>query len=104
MSTRRSPEIAAMKPTLPVCWLALGIALLCPIGAWCESLNALGTEYSVLRRLAQDKYENKSAHEELAQRSRFEEKQLRAQQHRDAVEKRWMDKKGVKATQTSQTP
>jgi hypothetical protein len=47
---------------------------------------------------------SKSAQEEQAQRKRFEEKQLHAQQHRDAVEKRWMDKKGVKATQISQTP
>ena len=45
-----------------------------------------------------------SSQEEQAQRKKFEEKQVRAQLHRDAVEKRWVDKKGVKATEISQTP
>jgi hypothetical protein len=47
---------------------------------------------------------SKSAQEEQAQRKKFEEKQLRAQQHRDAVEKRWADKKLVKASEIPQTP
>ncbi len=41
---------------------------------------------------------------EQAQRKRFEEKQMRAQQHRDAHEKRWADKKGVMAAENVSTP
>jgi hypothetical protein len=47
---------------------------------------------------------SKSPQEEHVQRKRFEEKQLRAQQHRDAVEKRWVDKKGLIASEISTSP
>jgi hypothetical protein len=45
-----------------------------------------------------------STHDEQAHRKRFEEKQRRAQQHRDAHEKRWSDKKSLSAAETPQTP
>ena len=45
-----------------------------------------------------------SALDEQAHRKRFEEKQLRAQQHRDAHEKRWSDKKSLMAVETPQSP
>ena len=45
-----------------------------------------------------------SAQEEQAQRKKFEEKQLRAQQHRDALERRWADKKGANAAPASPMP
>lgn len=41
---------------------------------------------------------------EQAQRKKFDEKQLRAQQHREAHEKRWADKKGVMAAENSSAP
>ena len=46
----------------------------------------------------------KSPQEEHAQRKRFEEKQVRAQQHREAVEKRWVDKKGLISSEISTPP
>jgi len=45
-----------------------------------------------------------TAQEEQAQRKKFEDKQLRAQQHRDALEKRWADKKGANAAPASPMP
>ena len=199
MLIRHSLEMTALKPVFNGRWMALGLALLCPVAAWCDASMARVTDYSEQRRAAQEKYENslrrcyqrfavsackqdatvalnaelsalkrieaeqmqrvraqnaqeklqslakkaptssndvlnsalpkpltdvntpesskkmdsvepgsgvalKSPQEEQAQRKKFEEKQLRAQQHRDAVEKRWVDKKGVKATEISQTP
>jgi len=189
----------ALKPVFNGRWMALGIALLCPVAAWCDASMERVTDYSVQRRAAQEKYQMslrqcyqkfavsdckqdatvalnaelsalkkieaeqmqriraqnaqeklqslakkaptasndvlnsvlpkpltevntpepskkmdsvqpgygvalKSPQEEHAQRKKFEEKQLRAQQHRDAVAKRWVDKKDVKATEISQTP
>ena len=41
---------------------------------------------------------------EQAQRKKFEEKQLRVQQHREAVEQRWLDKKSVKVADNPSTP
>ena len=46
----------------------------------------------------------KSTQEEQAQRKRFEEINFRAQQHRDAHEKRWAEKKGLVITETSVSP
>ena len=199
MSIRHSLEMTALKPVFNGHWMALGLALLCPVAAWCDTSMAQVTDYSVQRRAAQEKYENslrrcyqkfavsgckqdatlalnaelsalkkteaeqmqwvraqntqekmqslakkaptssidvvdsalpkpladvktpepsnkrnsvepgagtapQSSQEEQAQRKKFEEKKVRAQLHRDAVEKRWVDKKGVKATEFSQTP
>jgi len=199
LSIRHSLEFTALKPVFYGRRMALAIALFGPVAAWCDTSMAQVTDYSVQRRVAQEKYENslrrcyqkfavsdckqdatlalnaelsalkkkeaeqmqwvrvqntqekmqslakkaptssndvvnsalpkplaevktpepskkrgsvdqsavaapKSALEEQAQRKKFEEKQLRAQQHRDAVEKRWADKKGVKAAEIAQTP
>jgi hypothetical protein len=46
----------------------------------------------------------KSTQEEQAQRKRFEEKNFRAHQHREAHEKRWAEKKGLVITETSVSP
>lgn len=46
----------------------------------------------------------KSPIEEQAQRKRFEEKQLSAQQHRDAVEMHWSDEKGWNVLAVLKTP
>ena len=57
MSTRRSPEVASLKPTFKGRWLSLAFAWVFPVSAWCESPNALVTDYSVQRRAAHEKYE-----------------------------------------------
>lgn len=47
---------------------------------------------------------HQSLPDEQAQRKRYDEKQLRARQHRDAHEKRWADKKGVMAAENPSLP
>ena len=58
MSTRRSPEVAALKPAYKGRWLAFGLDLICPVLVGCESPIAQVSDYSVQRLAAHEKYEN----------------------------------------------